>query len=69
MLMRRVIAALFLLLLAVVPAAAEEVIRNFISDVTVNADGSVDVRETITLRAEGNEIKRGILRDFPTTYH
>ena len=68
MLMRRVIAALFLLLLAAVPAAAEEVIRNFISDVTVNADGSVDVRETITLRAEGNEIKRGILRDFPTTY-
>ena len=66
--MRRVFAALLLLLLAAWPAAAEEVIRNFISDVTVNADGSIDVRETITVRAEGNEIRRGILRDFPTTY-
>ena len=66
--MRHVFAALLLLLLAAWPAAAEEVIRNFISDVTVNADGSIDVRETITVRAEGNEIRRGILRDFPTTY-
>ena len=43
--------------------------RRFISDVTVNADASLDVRETITVNAEGNvEIRRGILRDFPTIY-
>ena len=66
--MRRILIALLVLFCATTVAAAEEVIRNFISDVTVNTDGSLDVRETITVRAEGNEIKRGILRDFPTTY-
>ena len=50
------------------PAFADERIVGFISDVTVNADASLDVRETITVKAEGNEIRRGILRDFPTTY-
>jgi uncharacterized membrane protein YgcG len=49
-------------------AWAEEVIRNFVSDVTVNVDGSLDVIEKITVRSEGREIRRGILRDFPTTY-
>ena len=66
--MRRFFVALFILLSAALPAVAEEVIRNFISDVTVNVDGSLDVRETITVNAEGNQIRRGILRDFPTTY-
>ena len=50
------------------PVGAEERIVNFISDVTVNADASLDVRETITVNAEGNDIRRGILRDFPTAY-
>ena len=49
-------------------ACAEERITSFISDVTVNTDASLDVRETITVNAEGNDIRRGILRDFPTTY-
>jgi uncharacterized membrane protein YgcG len=66
--MRRSLVAFLLLLCAVLPAAAAEVIRDFISDVTVNVDGSLDVREQITLNAEGNEIRRGILRDFPTDY-
>lgn len=56
------------LLLAHAPAAAQEVIRSFVSDVTVAADGQLTVHETITVRAEGNQIRRGILRDFPTTY-
>ena len=34
----------------------------------VNADGSLDVTEKISVNAESREIKRGILRDFPTTY-
>ncbi len=66
--MARLVVALCVLLLAVMPASAEEVIRNFISDVTVNVDGSLDVRETIVVNAEGNQIRRGILRDFPTSY-
>jgi uncharacterized membrane protein YgcG len=66
--MRRFFTALIVLFCLVHPALAEEVIRNFVSDVTVNADGSLEVSETIVVRAEGQEIKRGILRDFPTTY-
>ena len=36
--------------------------------ITVNADGSLDVREAIRVRAEGRKIRRGIYRDFPTIY-
>jgi len=57
----------FLIALAV-SALAEERISNFVSDVTVNTDASLTVRETIEVFAEGYEIKRGILRDFPTVY-
>lgn len=45
---------------------AEEVIHSFHADITVNPDGSLDVTETIEVTAEGNKIKRGIFRDFPT---
>ena len=31
-------------------------------------DGSLDVTETIRVNAEGNQIRRGIYRDFPTRY-
>ncbi len=47
-------------------AQAEEVIRTFASDVTLATDGSVRVVETITVRAEGQSIRRGIFRDIPT---
>ncbi len=57
-----------LLLLVAVPATAQEVIRNFVSDVAIAPDGELTVRETITVNAEGNQIRRGILRDFPTIY-
>jgi uncharacterized membrane protein YgcG len=50
------------------PALAEERIARFVSDVTVNTDASLTVRETIIVIAEGNVVKRGILRDFPTAY-
>ena len=67
--MLRALATILILLFGLGQLAfAEEVIRNFVSDVTVNADGSLDVRETITVRAEGNQIRRGIIRDFPTNY-
>jgi hypothetical protein len=66
--MRRALAVLLLLFCAAFPARAQEVIREFLSDVTVNADGSLNVREEITVVSQMREIRRGILRDFPTTY-
>ncbi len=45
-----------------------ERITNFSSDITINADASMEVIETIEVSAGGREIRRGILRDFPTTY-
>jgi len=49
-------------------AAAEERILHYLSDVQVEADGGLDVTETIRVRSEGDRIKRGIYRDFPTRY-
>ncbi|MBI5585353.1 MAG: DUF2207 domain-containing protein [Deltaproteobacteria bacterium] len=57
-----------LLLLTAVPARAEERILSFHSDITINPDASLTVTETIKVRAENNQIKRGIYRDFPTRY-
>jgi uncharacterized membrane protein YgcG len=50
------------------PAAASERIARFISDVDVQRNGDLLVTETIAVQAEGQSIKRGILRDFPTSY-
>ncbi len=47
---------------------AQERILSYDSQVDVNADGSLDVTERIVVRAEGNAIRRGIYRDFPTRY-
>ena len=66
--MRRIIAAAFLLLAAQASAVAQERIINFVSDVTVQTNGDLDVTETITIQAEGNQFRRGIFRDFPTRY-
>lgn len=49
-------------------AQADERILSYHSDIQVNADRSMIVTETIRVRAEGNKIKRGIYRDFPTRY-
>jgi len=49
-------------------AAPSEFIRRFHSDITVHADGSMDVRETIEVRSAGVSIRRGIYRDFPLKY-
>jgi len=60
------LAALFLLL-AGWSAQAEERILRYVSNVEVARDGMLTVTETITVRAEGDQIKRGIFRDFPLT--
>lgn len=49
-------------------AQSVERITDFHSDIVVNADASMDVAETIQVQAEGERIKHGILRDFPTDY-
>ena len=49
-------------------AAAEERILHYLSDVLVEADGALDVTETIRVRSEGALIDHGIYRDFPTRY-
>lgn len=66
--LRLALGFIFLLVSGAIPAAAQEVIASFVSDVTVAADGGLTVRETITVNAEGSQIRRGILRDFPTAY-
>ncbi len=47
---------------------AEELITSFHSDIEIMQNGDVIVTEHITVNAEGNRIKRGIYRDFPTKY-
>ena len=58
----------FLAATGMAPAAAEEAIERFASDVRVAADGTLHVVETIRVRAEGDRIRRGIFRDFPLTF-
>ena len=49
------------------PPAAER-ITDYHSDIAVNRDGWLTVKETIDVVANGDAIKRGIFRDFPTSY-
>ncbi len=50
------------------PSRAEEVIHDFLSQIFVRTDGTLEVTEAISVRAEGNQIKRGIYRDFPLLF-
>ena len=43
-------------------------ITEFHSDIIIQTDAEMQVTETITVNAEGQRIKRGIYRDFPTRY-
>jgi hypothetical protein len=66
---RFLILAILALLAGAVPAPAQsERILNFKSFIQVHSDASMTVTEEITVRADRQEIKRGIVRDFPTTY-
>jgi len=64
--MRRLIALVGLCLSFA--SQADERILSFHSDVRVFPDGMIEVTETITVRAEGKQIRRGIYRDFPVDY-
>jgi len=63
--MRKLVACLLLLSFS---ALADERILDFHSDIRIMEDGWIDVTETIRVRAEGDRIRRGIYRDFPTEY-
>jgi uncharacterized membrane protein YgcG len=55
---------------APVPAlsGSSERILDFRSHIVVHADATMTVTEAITVHCARREIKRGIVRDFPTTY-
>lgn len=59
---------IFLLCLLPLCLHAQERILAYDSEVDIRADGQLDVTERITVRAEGQQIRRGIYRDFPTRY-
>ena len=67
-LIQALVAGLLLALMPLATAQAEERILRFVSDVDVQRNGDLLVTETIRVQAEGDEIRRGILRNFPTTY-
>ncbi len=56
--------------LAAAPVFSQEAerITDFHSNINVLPDGSLTVTETIRVYCAGREIKRGIVRDFPTRY-
>ncbi len=66
--MRAASAIFAALLFAASPAAAEEKITSFLSDVAIQRDSALEVTETIDVHSEGNNIRHGIFRDFPTVY-
>jgi uncharacterized membrane protein YgcG len=68
MIFGRILLAVLFCAAALTQAQAEERIERFISEVDVQRNGDLIVTESIQIRAEGQQIKRGILRDFPTTY-
>lgn len=49
-------------------ASADERILDYHAAIAIQADGALEVTETIIVRAEGRNIRRGIYRDFPTRY-
>lgn len=54
--------------LEIAPMESAERIVDYRSRIAVAADGGLTVTETIAVVAAGEEIKRGIYRDFPTMY-
>ena len=59
----------FVLLVAIgAVAVADERILGWQSDIRVRPDSTLEVTETLRVRAEGQQIRRGLLRDFPTRY-
>lgn len=65
---RILLAALFCLFSCTSLLAETERVLDFSSLVLIDPDGSMVVTETITVQATGDQIRRGIVREFPTIY-
>lgn len=59
---------ILLLLISTSTFAAQEQITSFNSDITIQTDATVNIKETIVVVAQGNIIKRGLVREIPTLY-
>jgi len=57
-----------LIALTALAVRADERILDFTSEILINPDSTMTVKETLRVRAEGRRIKRGIYREFPTDY-
>lgn len=60
--------AFFISVAVTTEIAAQERVLSFNSQIQIGAQGQLTVLETIDVQVEGRQIKRGILRDFPTDY-
>lgn len=66
--MTRFLLVALILVAALLPAAAGDRILSFVSNVAIQRNGDLDVTETIRFDVEGDQIRHGINRDFPTRY-
>lgn len=66
--MRSLLLLLLLLPSCLFAQSQGERILAYDSRIEVLKDGTVDITENITVLAQGNQIERGIYRDFPTLY-
>jgi uncharacterized membrane protein YgcG len=57
-----------LVFLAPSAARADERILHYLSDVQIERNSTLEVAETIEIRAENERVNHGIYRDFPTRY-
>lgn len=69
MISRKALWLLALVLLFSLLASADERILDFHDDIQIQPNATLLVHETIRVRSEGQQIKHGIFRDFPTQYH
>jgi uncharacterized membrane protein YgcG len=66
--LRSVCGMLFLAVLGAATASAQERIIDYRVEVSVQPDGALEVTEHIRAHAAGEQIRRGLYRDFPTRY-
>ncbi len=66
--MKKIFTIILLSLLSASAYPQKEKIYSYHSDIVINKDASMNVTETIKVKAAGRNIRRGIYRDFPTTY-
>jgi uncharacterized protein (TIGR04222 family) len=65
---KRLRALLIIVVLLPCLAWSDERVLGYHSEILVQQDGRLEVTETIRVRAEGVDIRRGIYRDYPTRY-